>query len=97
VTRDRILTTILSTDIVASTAMAARLGDRAWRDVLGEHHGAVRCELKASNGVEIDGGDGFLATFDVPATVSGALDRSSGVTSSGVYPADGPSIARSPR
>jgi hypothetical protein len=48
--------------------------------------------------MEIDtAGDRFLATFDVPATVSGALDRSSGVTSSGVYPANGPSIARSPR
>jgi class 3 adenylate cyclase/pimeloyl-ACP methyl ester carboxylesterase len=67
-TRDRILTTILSTDIVGSTATAARLGDRAWRDLLGEHHRAVRRELGASNGVEIDtAGDGFLATFDVPA------------------------------
>jgi hypothetical protein len=66
--RDRILTTILVTDIVGSTETAVRLGDRAWRGLLGDHRRQVRHELDAVGGREIDtAGDGFLATFEVPA------------------------------
>jgi class 3 adenylate cyclase len=65
---DRVLATILFTDIVASTQMAVRLGDRAWHDLLEIHHGLVRKELARFRGREIDtAGDGFLATFDGPA------------------------------
>ena len=67
--RDRILTTILVTDLVGSTETAVRLGDRAWRDLLGDHRRLVRRELATLNGREIDtAGDGFLATFEVPAS-----------------------------
>ena len=65
---DRVLATVLVTDIVGSTAHAARLGDRAWCDLLTRHHAIVRKELERSRGREIDtAGDGFLATFDGPA------------------------------
>ncbi|MGH2626341.1 MAG: adenylate/guanylate cyclase domain-containing protein, partial [Anaerolineales bacterium] len=65
---DRVLATILFTDIVGSTERAAALGDRAWRDVLASHHEVVRRELNRFRGREIDtAGDGFLATFDGPA------------------------------
>ncbi len=65
---DRVLTTVLFTDVVGSTEMAARLGDRAWRELLERHHGAVRTELARWRGREVDtAGDGFLATFDGPA------------------------------
>jgi class 3 adenylate cyclase len=65
---DRVLTTLLFTDIVASTESAARLGDRAWREVLARHHGLVRRELLRFRGVELDtAGDGFFARFDGPA------------------------------
>jgi class 3 adenylate cyclase len=65
---DRVLATVLFTDIVGSTEEAARRGDRAWRDVLDRHHAVVRRELERFRGREIDtSGDGFLATFDGPA------------------------------
>jgi len=64
----RILATLLFTDIVGSTQMVQRLGDRAWADLLAEHHAAVRLELVRFSGDEIDtAGDGFLALFDGPA------------------------------
>jgi class 3 adenylate cyclase len=65
---DRILATVLFTDIVASTEKAAELGDSAWKDLLAEHDELVRRELARFRGREIDrSGDGFLATFDGPA------------------------------
>jgi class 3 adenylate cyclase len=65
---DRVLATVLFTDIVGSTERAAALGDRRWRDVLEQHHAIVRRELGRFRGREIDtSGDGFLATFDGPA------------------------------
>jgi pimeloyl-ACP methyl ester carboxylesterase len=65
---DRVLATVLFTDIVGSTEQAAALGDRRWRELLAAHHVAVRRELERFHGREIDtAGDGFLATFDGPA------------------------------
>jgi class 3 adenylate cyclase len=65
---DRVLATVLFTDIVAATEIAARVGDRPWRDLLARHHALVRRELDRFRGREIDtAGDGFLATFDGPA------------------------------
>jgi len=65
---DRMLATVLFTDIVESTETASRLGDRAWRGLLDRHHDVVRTELGRWRGREIDtAGDGFLATFDGPA------------------------------
>lgn len=65
---ERILATILFTDIVGSTEIASRLGDLAWRDLLQRHHAIVRRELARFRGRELDtAGDGFFATFDGPA------------------------------
>ncbi|HWQ00532.1 MAG TPA: adenylate/guanylate cyclase domain-containing protein [Gaiellaceae bacterium] len=65
---DRILATVLFTDIVGSTARAAELGDQAWRALLERHHSAVRDQLVRFRGVEHDtAGDGFFASFDGPA------------------------------
>ncbi len=65
---DRILTTVLVTDIVGSTERASQLGDRAWSALVDEHHALVRAELTKYRGREIDtAGDGFLAIFDGPA------------------------------
>jgi class 3 adenylate cyclase len=65
---DRVLATVLFTDIAGSTERAASLGDKAWRDVLEQHHASVRRELAHFRGQEITTtGDGFLATFDGPA------------------------------
>jgi class 3 adenylate cyclase len=65
---DRVLATILFTDIVGSTERAASIGDRAWSELIGRHHAAIRRELARYRGREIDtAGDGFLATFDGPA------------------------------
>jgi len=65
---DRVLTTLLFTDIVASTERAADLGDRRWRDLLDEHYRRVRREVDRFRGREIRTlGDGFLGTFDGPA------------------------------
>ena len=67
-----VLATVLFTDIVGSTELAAALGDRAWRDLLHAHHAAVRRELSRFRGHELDtAGDGFLATFDGPARAIG--------------------------
>jgi class 3 adenylate cyclase len=65
---DRVLATVLFTDIVDSTARAAELGDRAWRQLLQQHHETVRSQLSRFRGKEMDtAGDGFFATFDGPA------------------------------
>ena len=65
---DRVLATVLFTDIVGATARAVELGDRAWRRVLQKHHEAVRSQLGRFRGKEMDtAGDGFFATFDGPA------------------------------
>ena len=65
---DRMLATVMFTDIVDSTATAATLGDKGWRDVVEQHHRLVRAMLGRFRGKEIDtAGDGFFATFDGPA------------------------------
>jgi class 3 adenylate cyclase len=65
---DRMLATVLFTDIVASTAKAAEIGDTALRELLEEHHATVRRLLARYRGTEVDTvGDGFFATFDGPA------------------------------
>jgi class 3 adenylate cyclase len=65
---DRVLVTVLFTDIVGSTERASELGDRGWRDLLDRHNVLVRRELASFRGREVDtAGDGFLATFDGPA------------------------------
>jgi pimeloyl-ACP methyl ester carboxylesterase len=80
---DRVLATVLFTDIVGSTERAAELGDRRWGELLEAHHAAVRGELERFRGREVDtAGDGFLATFDGPAraircaaAIRGAVER----------------------
>lgn len=65
---NRVLATVLFTDIVASTEAAARLGDRRWREALEMHRAGVRSALARWRGEEIaTTGDGFLALFDGPA------------------------------
>ena len=65
---DRVLATVLFTDIVGSTTHAAGIGDQRWRDLLGSYQALVRRELARSRGREVKTlGDGFLATFDGPA------------------------------
>jgi class 3 adenylate cyclase len=65
---DRVLATVLFTDIADSTVKAAELGDRAWRELLRSHQAIVRRELARHRGRELDtAGDGFFATFDGPA------------------------------
>jgi class 3 adenylate cyclase len=65
---DRVLATVLFTDIVGSTNRAAEIGDRAWTELLTQHHLLVRQQLDRFRGHEIKTmGDGFLATFDGPA------------------------------
>jgi class 3 adenylate cyclase len=65
---ESVLATALFTDIVGSTARAAELGDRAWRDLLERHHQTMRSELTRFRGRELDtAGDGFFAAFDGPA------------------------------
>jgi class 3 adenylate cyclase len=64
----RVLTTVLFTDIVESTSRAAELGDKRWRELLEAHHAVVRAQLARYNGKEIRStGDGFFATFAGPA------------------------------
>jgi class 3 adenylate cyclase len=84
--QDRVLATVLFTDIVGATEHATRLGDRSWRDVLEKHHALVRAELERFRGREIDtAGDGFFATFDGPARgVRCALAIRDSVTSLGI-------------
>jgi class 3 adenylate cyclase len=65
---DRVLATVLFTDIVGSTKRAAELGDRGWRDLVERHHATVRAMLARYRGTEVDtAGDSFFATFDGPA------------------------------
>lgn len=65
---DRVLATVLFTDIVDSTARIAKVGDGSWRELLAKHDAMVRRELGAFRGQEVNTtGDGFLATFDGPA------------------------------
>lgn len=65
---DRILATVLFTDIVGSTERASALGDVRWRDLLNRYHSCVRQEVGRFRGREVDtAGDGFFATFDGPA------------------------------
>lgn len=65
---DRVLATVLFTDIVDSTRRAAELGDRGWRSLLDRHDEAVRQQFARFRGREVKNlGDGFLATFDGPA------------------------------
>jgi class 3 adenylate cyclase len=84
VVRDRMLATVLFTDIVDSTRKVAELGDHRWRELLTEHDALVRRELERFRGRELKTiGDGFLATFDGPAravTCAGAIrDRAHGL------------------
>jgi class 3 adenylate cyclase/pimeloyl-ACP methyl ester carboxylesterase len=65
---DRVLATVMFTDIVSSTEKAIEIGDRRWRELLGRHDGLVRRELLRYRGREVHTtGDGFLAVFDGPA------------------------------
>ena len=65
---ERVLATVLFTDLVGSTAKLTELGDRGWRDLLQQHHTLVRRQLARFSGREIDtAGDGFFASFDGPA------------------------------
>jgi pimeloyl-ACP methyl ester carboxylesterase len=65
---DRVLATVMFTDIVDSTRRAAELGDRQWRALLDRHDETVRQQLKRFRGSEVKNlGDGFMATFDGPA------------------------------
>ena len=65
---ERILTTVLFTDVVCSTERLSELGDASWRDLVERHHDLVRRLLTRYRGTEIDtAGDGFFATFDGPA------------------------------
>ena len=65
---ERVLATVLFTDIVGSTAKAAELGDSRWRELIQAHHGLIRRQLVRYRGAEIDtAGDGFFASFDGPA------------------------------
>jgi class 3 adenylate cyclase len=65
--RDRVLSTVLFTDIVGSTERAAAIGDKEWRELLERHHRILRASLDRYAGKEVHtAGDGFLATFDSP-------------------------------
>jgi len=65
---ERVLATVLFTDIVGSTAKAAALGDAGWRELVHAHHGLIRRQLVRFRGTELDtAGDGFFASFDGPA------------------------------
>ena len=90
---ERVLATILFTDIVGSTELAARIGDSAWRDLLERHHTVVRRELARFQGRELDtAGDGFFAIFDGPAraiscarAIVGAVDELDLTVRAGVH------------
>jgi class 3 adenylate cyclase len=64
---DRVLLSVLFTDVVSSTERAGQLGDSRWRELLSEHNALVRRQLDIHKGREVKNtGDGFLATFDSP-------------------------------
>lgn len=68
VEHQRVLTTVLFTDIVDATRKASDVGDREWRELLRRHHDLIRAQLSEFRGNEVDtAGDGFFATFDGPA------------------------------
>jgi class 3 adenylate cyclase len=72
---DRFLATVLFTDIVGSTELAGRLGDRGWRDLLQRFHAFSRAQIEAFRGREIDtAGDGYFAIFDGPARAMRCAD-----------------------
>ena len=83
---ERVLATIMFTDIVGSTELAARLGDRAWRELLGRHDRGVRNVLDRHRGREVKTiGDGFLAVFDGAGRgVRAAVDVRSGAQAIGL-------------
>jgi class 3 adenylate cyclase len=83
---DRILTTLLFTDIVGSTEMASRLGDRGWRQRLAAHEESVRSLLDVHRGREAGTtGDGFVATFESPAqAILCALAIAAGASGMGI-------------
>jgi pimeloyl-ACP methyl ester carboxylesterase/class 3 adenylate cyclase len=65
---DRVLATVMFTDIVSSTEKAAQIGDHRWKELLDDHERRIRVELGRFRGTEVKTtGDGFLATFDGPA------------------------------
>ena len=72
---ERVLTTIVFTDIVGSTERAAVLGDGQWRDLLDRHDGIVRHQLGRFGGREVNtAGDGFVATFISPSAAIACAD-----------------------
>jgi hypothetical protein len=74
--RNRVLTTLMFTDLVGSTDAAARIGDAAWHDVLSRHYEANRAALERHGGREIETtGDGMLATFSAPAPAVRCADE----------------------
>ena len=83
---ERVLATVMFTDIVGASERAAGLGDRRWHDLLDSHHALIRRQLNHFRGREIDtAGDGFLAIFDGPArAVRCASTISDGVRSLGI-------------
>jgi class 3 adenylate cyclase len=83
---DRVLATVMFTDIVGSTESAARLGDRRWGDVVARHDELVRRQLERYRGRPVKTlGDGFLATFDGPArAIRCAHEISEGVRTLGI-------------
>ena len=83
---DRVLATVVFTDIVGSTERAARLGDQRWRELLDSHDSVVRRHLERFRGKEVNtAGDGFLATFDGPGrAIHCAMAIRDGVRAMGV-------------
>ena len=97
-TRDRMLATVLFTDIVRSTERAAELGDRRWRELLAQHDRLVERELARYRGRLVKSiGDGVLATFDGPARAVALPSRSARArrrSASSCAPASTPASAR---
>lgn len=83
---DRVLATVLFTDIVGSSEQATEMGDRAWRKLLDAHDAVVRTQLERFRGREVKNtGDGFMATFDGPArAIRCALELVGGLRSLGI-------------
>jgi len=86
VTTQRRLATVFFTDMVGSTELAARLGDRRWRTLLTAYQQAVRRALKRHGGREVDNaGDGFFAVFEQPArAIACACDLTDALHTSGI-------------